>query len=77
MDYARTRQSAHAGKIVWLADYRRRVSLGDNEDPPNSPRPSAARRPAPPTATDAFRPTALTAKQPSKIGLEKPFTRPS
>jgi len=35
------------GKIVQLAEYRRRLARDDNGRPPPSPRPAAARRPVP------------------------------
>jgi hypothetical protein len=54
MDQVRIRESAEQRKIVWLADYRRGVSPDDNEHPPPSPRPAAARQPAPPSSLDAF-----------------------
>jgi hypothetical protein len=53
MDQARIRESAEQRKIVWLADYRRGHSP-DNERPPPSPQPAAARRPAPPRSIDAL-----------------------
>jgi hypothetical protein len=53
MDQVRIRESAEQRKIVWLADYRRGDSP-DNERPPPSPRPAAARQPAPPSSIDAL-----------------------
>ena len=40
-------------KVIWLAEFRRRIS-SDNDHPPPSPKPAAARRPAPPHQVDAF-----------------------
>jgi hypothetical protein len=48
------RPSGEQSKIVQLAEYRRRLALGDNERPPPSPRPAAARWPPPLISTDAF-----------------------
>jgi hypothetical protein len=42
------------GKIVQLAEYRRRLARDDNGRPPPSPRPAAARRPVPLVSTDVF-----------------------
>ncbi len=48
------RLSGDEGKIVHLAEYRRRLAPGDNERPPPSPRPAAARRPVPLVSIDVF-----------------------
>jgi hypothetical protein len=40
-------------KVIPLDEFRQRIS-SDNEHPPPSPRPAAARRPVPPDRVDAF-----------------------
>ncbi len=47
MDHTWIRDSVERGKIVRLADYRRKLSDGDDDVPPPPPKPARARPPAP------------------------------